>query len=833
MTQNIGYTPDGAVKIHVTTQTSTPGNGVTYQITTEPRPNIIQRAIGAIGALFEKQLPDQGGKSDVTDTALVIKTSPTIWEYEMFKQEWDRRSLLREIDMILKTDPRAKRANRAFAQSAVRNGITVTVTSEVSDALAEQAQDVIDGVVSACQINSKLASWCRIILKDGDLMLNLVIDVNKMEIRNIKRLPAISMQRNEDMMGNFQDLNEAFQQIDPISLQIIEHFPLWGLNHIRWDHEEGDRYGNSQYLQVRGYWKKLNMTEEDLVVRRRTRAVPRRFHSVGNKDNPGGWDEVEVYKAKNQMNVRSPQIVTDYFGNGLTDVKDLGGDADLDHIKDIEHLQEVYALGLGVPLHLFGFGKIGAGADIIEKQEKQFKEDTQELRDLIEYGDSSPYSGLRVIFDFALAMKGIDPNLVDYNISWYADNNETAKDRVERVLALRSAEPGPLVSRKTAIQILAKDLNLENDSAIESEIEQIDEEEEHDRESQAMLMEGVNPENPSTRPMSQHAVAKAFKDAVELAVASGERHKIVGAQRRAGRHAARVERQFEAQDRETSKKKEHWPARNGVCCDSHAQAFADLTQGGAFEAMTDAKHKNPLRGRDVGKYETKVARMVRRHFKAMLDAMHVDDLARAADKHASLPSHRDTLVSDVLDAFVSAAKAQRDARVADFFAIYRDMAGLARKEASSGKAHLAVMTDDIEESTSFTNQETADYFMNEAGTRITGIDATTLNTLRGELEAAYSRDEPWGSWVQRIQNVLECPEWRADMIARTELSWAYNSGLIATYRELGIDLVMWLAVIDNMTCERCASRHEQVFRVAEVEGQIPLHPRCRCTLVSA
>ena len=49
-------------------------------------------------------------------------------------------------------------------------------------------------------------------------------------------------------------------------------------------------------------------------------------------------------------------------------------DAHLDEIKDIEHLQEVYMIGTGVPLHILGFGH-NVNRDIVEDQRAQFKED--------------------------------------------------------------------------------------------------------------------------------------------------------------------------------------------------------------------------------------------------------------------------------------------------------------------------------------------------------------------------------------------------------------------------------------------------------------------------
>jgi hypothetical protein len=492
-------------QIHITGRSAYPDDppSMYTMVQGNQHPTWLTKAIKKIGQVFANLLPDEGGKKQqYSDTGLLIKTSPTIWEYEMFRMEWDRRSILRELDLMMRTDTRLKRANRLFAETAVRNGMTVTVTSAAGKKLGKRAQDIVNHIMQDCQVNAKLASWARILLKEGDLFLNPVVNVKTREIKTIKRLPGISMQRNEDMEGNFSDMEAAFRQIDPISLIIIQEFPLWAVNHIRWDHEEGDRYGNSQYLQCRNYWKKLNMTEQDLVIRRRTRAVPRRLHILGDKDHPGTESDIQQYKAVNHLDANKAQITTDYYMNGLGDIKDLSPDTKLDEIKDIEYLQEIYMIGTGVPLHMFAFGK-SVNRDVVEQQTKQFKEDTQELRDLLEYGDSSPYSGLRAIFDFGLSLQGIDPRLISYNIRWAEEDNETADDRIKRVVAARSAQPKPLMSQKTAVSILAKDNGLEDDQAVDREINDIEEELEEDRLDQSTLAAEINPSKPAQYPESK------------------------------------------------------------------------------------------------------------------------------------------------------------------------------------------------------------------------------------------------------------------------------------------------------------------------------------------
>lgn len=483
------------ITVRATGETAFPGSVI---VTNEPRPSFIRRAYEAITGIFKPHLPDQGGESRDTNSSIVAKTSPALYPYEIFRQEWERRAELRDLDNMLREDPRLARANRLLATTAVRNGITVTVMS-ADPRLMKRAQDVVNQVMRDCQINAKLAPWARVLLKAGDLFLNPVVELESQQVRQIKSLPAITMQRCEDIFGTFQDLNAAFAQVDPITLDILSKLPLFACNHIRWQHEESELYGVSQYRQLRPLWKKLKMTEEDLVVRRRTRAVQRRFHSVGNKENPGGWDEVAKYRAENQLDPNKAQITTDYFGNGLTDVKNLEGDAYLDHIKDIEHLQEVYMIGTGVPLHILGFGR-NVNRDIVDNQERAFKESAQEIRELLEFGDSSYYSGLRQIFELALALQEINPRDVTLNFAWYASDNETAKDRITRAIVLRSAQPTPLISHIGALRMIARDINLENPDAINAEME-------------AIKAEGAqNPSKPNTRPLSYATIQSALRD---------------------------------------------------------------------------------------------------------------------------------------------------------------------------------------------------------------------------------------------------------------------------------------------------------------------------------
>lgn len=728
----------------------------------------LKNTMNSITQKFVDLLPDRGGKASTEDSALVIKTSPTIWEYETFRLEWDRRTMLREIDLMLRSDTRIKRANKVLAATAVRRGITVTVSCESSEALAAQAQEVINNLMYDCQINAKLPSWARILPKEGDLFLNPIVDLKERKIKNIKRLPAITMQRNDDMTSNFPDTMKAFRQIDPISLQTLAEFPLWAINHIRYDHEEGDRYGNSQYLQCRGYWRKLDMTEQDLVVRRRTRAPQRRLHNVGTKENPGDWKDVQKYKDENKLTPKTAQITTDYYANGLIDIKNLDGDAHLDEIKDVNHLQEVYMIGTAVPLHILGFGQ-NVNRDIVEDQKAQFEEDTQELRGLLENGDSSPYSGLRFIFDFALALAGINPLLVEYNIRWFENDNESANDRVDRAVKLRSAQPDPLVSRKTALTVISKDLGLEGEDAIEAELEAIKTEMEEDRKEQEALKAALNPENPSTAPISNATVSTSGKPATDATETVKKKTKPFFPLH--GLKAAKIEAEFAIKIREL--------------------------YGNALEDM------EPDLEEEINKMEA-------------LRNVYTD-----AQQPPPLATQR------IMDLYDKAWFNHEEEFVNEFLRLYGWAAGYARSNvARQVKTEIA---------TDFINPEITHYFQNQSSERVTRINETTRQTLQTQLAEAYRNQESMKDVMNRIRDVVNCdkPKGRAEMIARTELAFAYSRGLTTTYREIGVHRLQWRAVMDNRTCSICKNNNGEIFTVDEIEASLPAHPRCRCTVVEA
>lgn len=531
------------------------------------------------------------------------------------------------------------------------------------------------------------------------------------------------------------------------------------------------------------------MTEEDLVVRRRTRAVPRRLHSVGNKDNPGEWSEITKYKEINKLdNPKNAAVTTDYFGNGLTDIKDLNGDAQLDHIKDIEHLQEVMMIGTGVPLHILGFGR-NVNRDIVEDQKKIFEDDTQELRDLLEYGDESPFSGLRAIFDLALILQDIDPGLVTVNVMWSESDTDNVDQKVDRIVKLRAAEPAPLVSRQFALTYLGRDIGLENEDAVLAEIEKIVQEELEIRKEQEANANALNPEKPSTVPTINpiaKSPGKANKDSVE-------QHPLHSSK------VVRMEKQLANEVRKFFKSVYKSLKDNGM--------EANIEKIGKLRSIHDSAESYDLSEEALSLLNPHVGCGCSQ---CLLDKKSEVKLSDLVEQH----------VIDELDAAWEEHSNAFEGKLSDF---YMTMGALSFETVNEQ------LTSGI--SLNFVHSGVKQDLENAAAERIAGIEETTKQLLRRELAEAYANAENVDQWVARIGKVMDIPDWRAEMISRTELSWAFNKSNMAAYSEAGVVKVKWIAVLDNRTCPTCRGYHDKEFDLSNLPA-IPAHPRCRCTTVA-
>jgi hypothetical protein len=445
----------------------------------------------------------QTGTDDRPDTSPMSYSTEEIREtdhlYRMLQIETDRRAILRDVERMLREDSLIDETNDRLARKAVRGGIIVSVTGSGSQMkrvarktgdkpgsgmrLANQAQEIINDLLNRCNIDAHSKLWVSRVIADGDLFLNVVIRNydSQPKIEQIKYTPAMIMKRNENQFGQFIDTDKAFSEIDPIHNGLyfstiipdnaVKHFPLWSINHIRWKYR-GGMYGNSQYATIRKLSRQNGAGDDDMVVRRKVRAPLRRAHMIGNKDNPAEPKTVDKYKADHKESIVNGKYtpITDYFMNGIGDVKNLEGDGNLDKIADVKYLYDKENIGTLIPKGLIGHAE-DINRDVLDDQKEEYYDSIEDIRHLLEYGDGGPFSGLRAIINFELLLHGIDVDAsgLSYDLSFRPLRNDKPLEVIDRTIKARDSK---LIDQRTAVMNIAHIFNVEDPEMLLKALEQ-------------------------------------------------------------------------------------------------------------------------------------------------------------------------------------------------------------------------------------------------------------------------------------------------------------------------------------------------------------------------
>ncbi len=109
------------------------------------------------------------------------------------------------------------------------------------------------------------------------------------------------------------------------------------------------------------------------------------------------------------------------------------------------------------------------------------------------------------------------------------------------------------------------------------------------------------------------------------------------------------------------------------------------------------------------------------------------------------------------------------------------------------------------------------------------VNGTTKEELRKILAEEFSQGVNIDKLTKRLKEFYAGQyEWRAPLVARTEVIAAYNEGNLQGYESEGVEKVQWYAALDERLCDECMAEHEKVYPIIESHGMIPLHPQCRC-----
>ncbi|HYE71582.1 MAG TPA: hypothetical protein VD932_08685 [Aquabacterium sp.] len=333
----------------------------------------------------------------------------------LMSQMWidtERRQLVQTIRAMDQQDGRVKQIHGKLARDAIRGGLVMQINERHS---AQALQREWAGFMGRLQLDQvqKLKSDARGVVMEGNLPLQLVFDTAMNVVAGV-RMPSETIQPITDMGGRFKDPAKAFEQRDTMTGGIIGTWAAWQMVLARLDPDNFDDLGSMgrPFLDAcAATWRKLVMTEEDLVVRRRMRA-PLRLAHVLEGATP---EELKVYEQNHQA--KQGEITTDFFLNKKGAVTAVQGDATLGDIQDVVHLLDSFYAGAPAPKALFGYTG-GLNRDILEDLKRDYYDEVDSLQDC----QASAYA---IAFRMHLLFKGIDPGPDEFTLRFAQRRTDT------------------------------------------------------------------------------------------------------------------------------------------------------------------------------------------------------------------------------------------------------------------------------------------------------------------------------------------------------------------------------------------------------------------------
>ncbi len=344
--------------------------------------------------------------------------------------------MLRHMDRI---DGRVKKIHKRMARQAVKGGLRIEFGNEEN----AKVQTLWDDFVRRLRLDdrNKLESDARGAVMEGNLSLQRVVDTTG-HVTALIRMPTETLVPKVDLNGRFTDPAKAYVQVDHLTYNELASFALWQLAITRLDPDNFDDQGalGRPYLDAtRSVWQKLVMTEDDMVIRRRTRSPLRMAHSLE------GATKEELDEYRNQIEADQHNIATDFYMNKKGGVQAVQGDANLDQIADVAYLLDTFFAGSPAPKGLFGY--VGdLNRDVLEDLKADYYEEIDGLQDVLA-------RAYHEAFCLELLLQGIDPDSHKFTVLFPERQTETRNQRAD--LALKAQAMG--ASQKTVFELAGLD----------------------------------------------------------------------------------------------------------------------------------------------------------------------------------------------------------------------------------------------------------------------------------------------------------------------------------------------------------------------------------------
>lgn len=342
----------------------------------------------------------------------------------------DKILLLREMEA---RDGRVKSIHGRICRDTVRGGLVMQFHEGASSETLRREWLAFSQRLQLHRVQ-KLRSDARGLVAEGNLPLQLVLD-DRQRVAAAVRMPAETMVPMVDASGRFTDPARAWEQRDVLTGEVLATFGAWQLQMARFDPLSFDDMGElgRPFLDACcETWRKLVMTEEDLVIRRRQRAPLRLSHVLEGATK----DDLDAYRT--EVEGEKGEITTDFYSNRKGAVTAVQGDANLGDIEDVVHLLDSFFAGTPAPKGLFGYVD-GLARDVLEDLKRDYYDEIDHVQDSLAFE-------YEWCFRIHLLLQGIVAGPEEFTLRFSERRTETPNQVADLALKLSALGfPPPVV----------------------------------------------------------------------------------------------------------------------------------------------------------------------------------------------------------------------------------------------------------------------------------------------------------------------------------------------------------------------------------------------------